>query len=84
MEYMIATFRSRNATVKVYNYLISEYSFNCALVSTPRQANVGCGLSIKFSTSDYSFMANGLAGFETFAGIFKVTVTNNRTIVTRM
>lgn len=81
---MIATFRSRNATVKVYNILTGQYKMSCALVSTPRQANVGCGLSIKFNSADYDFLAQNLPSVETFSGIFRVSNIGGKTIVTRV
>ena len=48
MEYVIAIYRSRSVTISAYNYLLNK-GVNCALISTPRSANVGCGLSVKFS-----------------------------------
>lgn len=83
MEYLIATFRSRNITVRVYNYLVSEYGITCSLVSTPRGANVGCGLSIKFGAKDYQLLRQNLPQVESFSGIFRVRVVNGKTIVTR-
>ncbi|MCM1042731.1 MAG: DUF3343 domain-containing protein [Corallococcus sp.] len=83
MEYMIATYRSRNVTIKVYNYLTSQ-GINCALVSTPRAANVGCGLSVKFDGTYLHGLRAKLASVATFAGFFLVQNINGKTVVVRL
>ncbi len=83
MEYVIASYRSRNVTMKVYNYLINN-GVVCAIVSTPRSANVGCGLSVKISTNTFLQLRNTLAELETFAGFFRVRNVGGSTIVTRV
>lgn len=83
MDYAIATYRSRNVTMQVYNYLIKN-NITAAMVSTPRSANVGCGLSVKFPVSALHSVRDTLSRGETFAGFFLVKVTNSGTITTRL
>ncbi|MEG2014750.1 MAG: DUF3343 domain-containing protein [Clostridia bacterium] len=80
---MIASFHSRGVTLTTYNELVHN-GITCALVSTPTQANIGCGLSIRFSETDYYSVKSILSRGQTFAGFFLVTVMNGRSIVTRL
>ncbi len=83
MEYVIAVYRSRNVAIRAYNYLSNSGSM-CALVSTPRAAGVGCGLSVKLSKSDFLRARSFLAGSETFVGFFLVKTTLHGNTVTRI
>ncbi len=83
MEYVIVTYRSRNISLKVYNYLQRNLKLNCALVSTPRAANVGCGLSVRISQYDAQRLGEQLANIESFAGIFSVRNSGGKTVVVR-
>ena len=83
MDYAIATYRSRNVTMQAYNYLI-KHNITAAIVSTPRSANVGCGLSVKFPVSALSAVSNILSRGETFVGFFLVKVTARGTVTTRL
>ena len=83
MGYIIAVYRSRNVSIRMYNMLLNN-GVTCALVSTPRSANVGCGLSVKFSATVLPHVRNVLAGGETFVGFFVVKNTLNGTLVSRL
>ena len=83
MEYIIAVYRSRSVSIRAYNYLLSN-GITCALISTPRSANVGCGLSVKFSKSVFQRVRQALAGGETFVGFFVVKNTMSGTTVARI
>lgn len=83
MEYVIAVYRSRNISIKAYNFL-SNNGVTCALVSTPRSANVGCGLSVKFNKADYSTVKGVLSNAETFVGFFLVKNTLSGSAVVRI
>lgn len=82
-EYVIASYRSRSVSMKVYNYLV-ENGVVCALVSTPRLAGVGCGLSVKMSPTAFLNVRLTLQRLETFAGFFRVRNVGGRTVVTRI
>ena len=83
MEYIIAVYRSRNVSIRAYNFLINN-GVTCALVSTPRGANVGCGLSVKFGKDVFSRVRQALEGGETFVGFFIVKNTGFGTTVARI
>ena len=83
MEYIIAVYRSRSVSIRAYNYLLSN-GVTCALVSTPRSANVGCGLSVKLGRDVFPRVRQALASGETFVGFFVVKNTGYGNTVTRI
>ncbi|MCH5159356.1 MAG: DUF3343 domain-containing protein [Clostridiales bacterium] len=83
MEYIIAVYRSRNVSMRAYQFLSSQ-GITAALVSTPRSANVGCGLSVKFAKSDFPLVRDVLSSGETFVGFFLVKNTYNGNTVVRL
>lgn len=48
MEYLLVSFRSRQSTVKISDILTKSGVEN-EIVNTPKEAQIGCGLSIKIS-----------------------------------
>ena len=83
MEYIIAVYRSRSVSIRAYNFLLSN-GITCALVSTPRSANVGCGLSVKFGKPVFASVRDVLSQGETFVGFFLVRQTQQGALVTRI
>lgn len=83
MKYVIAVYRSRDVSMQVYNFLIQN-GVMAALISTPRGAGVGCGLSVKISYDNYVQFGNTLARKETFAGFFLVSLTMRGTVISRL
>lgn len=83
MEYVIAVYRSRNMSMRAYNYLLSK-GVTCALISTPRAANVGCGLSVKFAKNVLPGVRSALAQGETFAGFFLVKNVSNGVVLSHI
>ena len=83
MEYIIAVYRSRNVSMRAYNFL-SKNGITCALISTPRSANVGCGLSVKFNKADLGAVRAVLSSAETFVGFFLVKNTFSGNTVVRI
>lgn len=83
MEYVIAVYRSRNVSMRAYNFLLRNGA-TCALISTPRAANVGCGLSVKFSKSLLPAVRQTLSQGETFVGFFLVRNTMNGATLSRI
>lgn len=79
MEYLVVAFRSRTHTVKFSEYL-RRYGINNEIVNTPKQAGVGCGLSVKVSTSLFSIVKKAVfsVNLSSFAGFFLVTVYRNQ------
>lgn len=83
MEYVIAIYRSRNVTIGAYNYLLNN-GVTCALISTPRAANVGCGLSVKFSRDVLPRVRSVLSSGETFVGFYLARQNYGGTTITRI
>ena len=73
MGYVLAVFRSRTETLNFASYLRS-YNVKCMVVNTPRNINVSCGISVKFSSAELPIARNIIArrSFSTFAGFYNI------------
>ena len=82
MEYVVVAFRSRAQTMKFYQILISK-GMVAEIVNTPKEAGVGCGLSVKISISQLIFVKQQvkLASLGSFAGVFLVKVISGKQFV---
>lgn len=82
MEYMIATFRARTETINFAN-LLRSYGVHVTIISTPRQVNVSCGISVKFNPA-YKTKAQDLLQrrrFDSFGGLYLIKSVGMRTTV---
>lgn len=82
MDCVIAVYRSRNVALRVYSRL-TELGYTCSVISTPRSANVGCGLSVKLTSTDFETLRSKLSSIESFVGFFRLVYTNGKTLVAR-
>ena len=48
MTEILAVFRSRSQAIDC-NARLNRYGINALLINTPKEANIGCGLSVKFT-----------------------------------
>ena len=73
MEYIVVAFRSRTHTIKFYNFL-GQNGILSEIINTPKEAGVGCGLSVKLSISMVEIAKKGvrITALSSFAGIFRV------------
>ena len=73
MEFGLAVFRARTETVNFAN-LLKSYGVNVMIISTPRQINVSCGISVRFNPDQIEIAKNILARrkFNTFGGFYLV------------
>ena len=73
MEYTIAVFRARNETITFAN-LLRSYGTRVMIVSTPRQINVSCGISVRFNNNDLETAKNllGRRRFDSFGGFYLI------------
>lgn len=73
MEYVAVSFRSRAHTVKFYGFL-RDHGVYSEIINTPKEAGVGCGLSVKISVNDLPLVRRAVkvAGLGGFAGFFHV------------
>ena len=81
MEYYIVAFKSRSDTVSFSEFLKSKGVFN-VIVNTPKEAGVGCGLSVKPKISkEVLKKAIRAFGVKSFTGVFSVIEKGGKKIV---
>lgn len=82
MEYVVVSFRSRAHTVRFYNRLIGR-GIRCEIISTPKEAGVGCGLSVKTPTEAFAVVKRITRSMDlnSFAGFFLVKIYAGRKTV---
>ena len=82
MEYLIIAFKSRAHTIKFYN-LLSAIGIASQIVNTPKQAGVGCGLSVKVKKDNLALVKRALfnANLSSFAGGFAVREVGQAIII---
>jgi hypothetical protein len=73
MEYLITVFRSRTQVMKFCD-LLTKYRISASIINTPREACLGCGLSVKTDVRDFEYVNQLLKISEcpSFAGFFIV------------
>ena len=75
MESILAVFRSRS---QAYDFIarLKSRGVAASAVSTPREANVGCGISARIGAFDLSRARRALAGgnYTAFVGFFRMRV----------
>ena len=85
MTEVLAVFRSR-AQATDCNMRMRASGIPCALVNTPREAQIGCGLSVKFAQN--YFMRAGRfikgAGYSAFFGFLVADNRYGRTVYKRI
>ncbi len=79
MTAYIFVFRSKTDVFSFMEKLQSNL-IPCQTIGTPREANIGCGLSVKVSESFYSQSRKVLFSykFSSFYGVFKVKKDGER------
>ena len=82
MEYLVVSFRSRAHTVKFYD-ILKRNGVYAEIINTPKAAGVGCGLSVKTSTSSFAAVKNLLraVGLSSFSGFFLVSMVGGKSVV---
>lgn len=82
MEYVVVAFRSRQETVAFSGFL-KRNGLQNEIINTPKEAGVGCGLSVKTEKGYFSIVKKAvfMSGLKSFAGFFLVTKAGNRNIV---
>ena len=79
MTYILAIFRSRSQAVDC-NIRLKSFGIAAELINTPKEANIGCGLSIKIPY-DYIERAKQIikrANYSAFYGFFVMQYTYGR------
>ena len=82
MDYITVAFRSRSHTIKFAN-LLRERLVAMEIVNTPKEAGVGCGLSVKVRTGSFEGVKRLvlMSGLTSFAGFFAVKETGGKRFV---
>ncbi len=82
MEYVVIAFRSRAHTIKFSSFLSANGVSN-QIVNTPKEAGVGCGLSVKISKEQFYTVKRVVLrlNLNSFAGFFLVKIIMGRKIV---
>ena len=79
MTYILAIFRSRSQAVDC-NIRLKSFGVAAELINTPKEANIGCGLSIKIP-HDMANRAKNIikkANYSAFYGYFVIQQTYGR------
>lgn len=79
MDYIIVAFRSRTQTIEFSKLLASNFIYS-EIVNTPKEAGVGCGLSVKINESVFAVVKRIVHSLpkSSFAGFFLVTSVGGR------
>ncbi len=82
MEYVVVAFRSRSHTIRFSSYLSSNGVYN-EIINTPKEAGVGCGLSIKINKAQFQTVKRITLSLKlnSFAGFFLVKIVGGRRLV---
>ena len=82
MEYVVVAFRARSETVAFSNFLV-KYGISNRIVNTPKEAGVGCGLSVKINKEQFFTVKRAVFSFnaKSFAGFFSVKTLNGKNMV---
>ncbi len=82
MEYLVVSFKSRQETIKV-SKIFNSINISCSVINTPKEAGLGCGLSVKTSFSYLYAVKSALSrlNVKSFIGLFKVINVSGKNIV---
>ena len=71
MKYLIVAFRSRTESLKMKE-ILSRKGYGAEIINTPKEAKVGCGLSVKTYAENFAAVKYFASyyGFKTTAGYF--------------
>lgn len=82
MEYIVVAYRSRESTIKLHEILL-RFGINNQIINTPKEAGVGCGLSVKIEKNNFLFVRRIVfkINLKSFAGFFEVKTVGAKRIV---
>ena len=81
----LAAFRSRAQTMNFFQ-AAKQSNIPCSIVNTPREASVGCGISVSYAP-EYHYAIQSVfyrGGFSAFIGYFCMTRVNGHLLVNRI
>lgn len=82
MEYIVVAFRSRAHTVKMHEFLRHNNIYS-EIINTPKEAGVGCGLSVKISKERLMLVKKlvMLLKLNSFAGFFLCKIVDGKRMI---
>jgi len=82
MEYVIISFRSRSHTIR-FNDFLHRNGIGGEVINTPKEAGVGCGLSVKIPYGAFPIVKQAVfrSGLSSFAGFFLVKIVGGKRTV---
>lgn len=82
MEYIIVAFRSRAHSVKMHEFLRHNNVYS-EIINTPKEAGVGCGLSVKISKERIALVKKLvlLLKLSSFAGFFLCKIEGGKRMI---
>jgi hypothetical protein len=82
MDYVLISFRSRTDASSFKEHM-KFYGENATLISTPKDAGVGCGLSVKISLSALNMAKKVLKNknYSALTGIFLVSIRGGHSFI---
>ena len=82
MRYGLATFRVRTETMRFFGAM-KRRGMPVAVVNTPKEAHVGCGVSVRFPIEGWNVARSILryGGYDSFAGFFELFRYGAKTVV---
>lgn len=86
MNYVLAVFRSRFATLNFAN-MLSSYNIPVAIINTPQEISRTCGISVKFLSDFFSNVQSIMknrGGFNGFVGFFAYSNLNGKINIVRL
>lgn len=85
MTEILAVFRSRSQAVDCSSKM-RAYNISVSLINTPKECNVGCGLSVKIAPSAFNAAKRIImrSGYSAFYGFYKFTDDYGRISVYRL
>lgn len=85
MTEILAVFRSR-AQAADCNSRLRMNGIAASLINTPKEANIGCGLSIKIPQNSFARSKNIIIGarYSAFYGFFQMKILYGRTFLARI
>lgn len=81
MEYVIAVFSVRTQTI-MFNNALQSNGIKSGIIDTPKQANLSCGISVKFLKRDFERVKRFLnRNFDSFKGFYEIKYLYNKIVV---
>ena len=80
MTEILAVFRSRSQAIDC-NARLKVYGVNASLINTPREANIGCGLSVKIAPDKLERVKGIIrsVNYSAFYGFYRMQTAYGRT-----